>query len=60
MLNYIADTEGLDNMRRSAERIKKAYNIALAKGETTRDLGGGLKTDGFAKVMEQNILKMRP
>ena len=58
MLRYLADSEGREDMREAAEKIKKAYNMALSDGEKTRDLGGNLKTEDFAKVLIQNILKI--
>ena len=58
MLNHLADTEGREEMRESAEKIKAAYNIALSKGDTTQDLGGNLNTAEFARALVQNILKL--
>lgn len=58
MLNHLADTEGREEMREAAERIKKAYNIALSNGDTTQDLGGKLNTADFAGALVQNILKI--
>ena len=58
MLNHIADSEGREEMRDAAEKIKTAYNMALSNGDTTQDLGGGLKTAEFANVLVQNILKI--
>ncbi|MGI9553327.1 MAG: isocitrate/isopropylmalate dehydrogenase family protein [Thermodesulfobacteriota bacterium] len=58
MLNHLADSEGREEMRESAEKIKTAYNIALSNGDTTQDLGGSLKTADFAKILVQNILKL--
>ena len=58
MLRYLADSEGREDMREAADKIKTAYNIALSNGEKTRDLGGNLKTADFARVLIQNILKI--
>ena len=58
MLNHLADTEGKEDMRAAADKIKTAYNIALSNGDTTQDLGGTLKTAEFAGVLVQNILKL--
>ncbi|MDJ0926197.1 MAG: isocitrate/isopropylmalate dehydrogenase family protein [Gammaproteobacteria bacterium] len=55
MLNYLADRDGNDAHRQSAERIKKAYDEALTNGQKTRDLGGSLNTDEFADVVIQNL-----
>lgn len=51
MLNHLADTEGREDMREAAVRIKTAYNQALEAGETTRDLGGGLGTADFTRAL---------
>ena len=51
MLNHLADLHADDACRASATRIKKAYNAALADGETTRDIGGELDTQGFADAV---------
>lgn len=59
MLNYIADhEEGLDDLKKSAEKIRKAYEMALSSGETTQDLGGTLKTSDFARILVRNLLKI--
>ena len=58
MLNHLADTEGREDMRDAADRIKTAYNIVLSEGRTTRDLGGGLSTPDFAQVLIQQVLKL--
>jgi isocitrate/isopropylmalate dehydrogenase len=51
MLNHLAATRGDDACRVSAERIKTAYSAALSAGATTRDLGGSLGTDAFARTV---------
>lgn len=58
MLNHLADTEGREDMREAAERIKTAYNTVLSEGRTTRDLGGDLNTPDFAQVLIQQVLKL--
>ena len=58
MLRYLADSEGREDMREAADKIKTAYNIAISNGDKTRDLGGDLKTADFARVLIQNILKI--
>jgi isocitrate dehydrogenase (NAD+) len=55
MLNHLADTEGLEEMRQAAERIKAAYNAALEAGEKTRDLGGELGTTAFTEALIKQI-----
>ena len=51
MLNYLAERRGDERCRASGERIKVAYDRALADGETTRDLGGRLGTSAFADAV---------
>lgn len=58
MLRHLADSEGREEMREAADKIKTAYNTALSNGDRTRDLGGDLKTADFARVLIQNILKI--
>ena len=58
MLNHLADSEGREDMKEAAERIKTAYNAVLSEGRTTRDLGGGLSTPDFAQVLIQQVLKL--
>jgi isocitrate/isopropylmalate dehydrogenase len=38
-----------------AQRIKEAYNRALADGKKTRDLGGDLNTDAFAQAVIERL-----
>ena len=38
-----------------AERIKAAYNQALADGQKTRDLQGELGTEAFAQAVIQRL-----
>ncbi len=57
MLKYIADLEEKKELKIAADKIQKAYNQALAEGATTQDLGGQLKTEDFARILIQNILK---
>src|SRR5690349_6483310 len=44
MLNHLADHRGDASCREAAQRIRTAYDKALADGEKTRDLGGSLGT----------------
>ncbi len=55
MLNYLADNEGRDDFRHSAQRIKDAYDKALEEGATTRDLGGTLGTQEFAQAIIERM-----
>ncbi len=57
MLRYIAASEGEKELKTVADKIEKAYNQALSEGATTQDLGGCLKTEDFARVLIQNILR---
>lgn len=51
MLNYLAEYRDDLNCRAVAERIKQAYNQALADEQKTRDLGGQLGTNAFAEAI---------
>ena len=51
MLNYLAEYRDDPMCRAVAERIKQAYNQALADEQKTRDLGGQLSTDAFADAI---------
>lgn len=51
MLNYLADQREDDRCKQVADRLKRAYNQALAEGIKTRDLGGKLTTREFAAAL---------
>ena len=51
MLNHLADTHNDAACRSAAQRIKRAYDRALADGCKTRDLGGALGTEQFADAV---------
>ncbi|MEM1098662.1 MAG: isocitrate/isopropylmalate family dehydrogenase, partial [Planctomycetota bacterium] len=55
MLNFLNESRGCDASKASAERIKHAYNRALAEGVKTGDLGGNLSTDAFADALIEHI-----
>jgi len=55
MLNYLSDREGDRDLLRVSERVKSAYNRALAEGQKTRDLGGELGTDAFAQAVVDRL-----
>jgi isocitrate dehydrogenase (NAD+) len=55
LLNYLADTEGDERCRAAAQRIRAAYDAALAKGDKTRDLGGSLGTRGFTEALVSRL-----
>ncbi len=48
LLNHLSETRACEVSRSAAERIKAAYDGALADGRSTRDLGGTLGTRAFA------------
>lgn len=47
MLNHLSTTRDDEACSLAAQRIKGAYDAALAAGQKTRDLGGALGTQGF-------------
>ena len=51
MLNYLADTRADESCRKCAEKIRLAYDLALADGCKTRDLGGELGTLQFSDAI---------
>ena len=55
MLNHLAQTRHDEVCRRTAQRIKAAYDLALRDGQTTGDLGGELNTAGFAKAVIERL-----
>ena len=55
MLNHLGDTRKDENCRAAAERIKSAYDCALADGRKTGDLGGELGTEAFADALIERL-----
>lgn len=55
MFNHISDKEGDLALRKAGDRIKTAYNLALADGCKTRDLGGSLSTDQFSDELIKRL-----
>ncbi len=55
MLNHLHESRGDERCKAVAERIKDAYNRALADGRKTRDLGGDLGTDAFADAVIERL-----
>lgn len=55
MLNYLADQRDDKACRTAAEKIKNAYNQALADGQKTGDLGGELNTKQFAQAVIERL-----
>jgi isocitrate dehydrogenase (NAD+) len=55
LLNYLGDNRKDVRCHRAAERIKAAYNCALADGQKTRDLGGSLGTEQFAGAVIERL-----
>jgi isocitrate dehydrogenase (NAD+) len=49
MLNHMADEQ--PQLGEAAERIRAAYDRTLGDGQRTRDLGGTLNTDQFARAV---------
>jgi len=49
------NTEGDTACGQVAQRVKDAYNQALANGQKTRDLGGTLGTDAFAQSVIERL-----
>lgn len=57
LLDWMADRNGSDAMRRAAQAIDGAVGTALADPETrTADLGGPLGTQAFAAIVAERIL----
>ena len=57
MLNHLAQARKDETCGRVAQRIKQAYNRALATGRKTRDIGGDLGTEDFANAV---IAELQP
>jgi len=55
MLNYLSETREDPACAETAQRIKDAYNQALAQGQKTRDLGGTLGTAEFAEAVVAHL-----
>jgi isocitrate dehydrogenase (NAD+) len=55
MLNHLAEIHSDQQCRAVAQTIKGAYDLALKEGAKTRDLGGELRTDGFADAVIERI-----
>lgn len=55
MLNHIGEERADPRAAECGRRIKDAYDRALRDGCKTRDLGGGLGTDGFADAVIERL-----
>lgn len=55
MLKHLADTRGDEACRSAAERIRRAYDLALSDGQKTRDIGGTLGTLEFARAVSERL-----
>ncbi len=55
MLNHLHELHGDENVKQCANRIKQAYNAALAEGDKTYDLGGTLSTTEFADAVAKRV-----
>lgn len=55
LLNHLHETRSDEACKRTADRIKHAYNQALADGKKTRDIGGDLSTDAFTDAVIERL-----
>ncbi|MFP4144857.1 MAG: isocitrate/isopropylmalate dehydrogenase family protein [Phycisphaeraceae bacterium] len=55
MLNHLSESTGDAAAKEAAERIKGAYDRALAEGQKTRDIGGELGTKAFARAVIERL-----
>lgn len=55
LLNHLADSESEPRWREVGEKIRNAYDRALAEGATTRDLGGSLGTRAFTDAVIERL-----
>ena len=55
MLNYLAEADEDEHFLGAAQTIRTAYDKTLTEGAKTRDLGGSLNTDQFAKAVIDNL-----
>ena len=55
MLNWFVETKRDQGCRPIADRIRRAYDAALADGRKTRDLGGDLSTEQFADAVIERL-----
>jgi isocitrate dehydrogenase (NAD+) len=55
MLNYMHEARQDELCKTAADRIKSAYNRALADGQKTRDLGGELGTEAFTSALIERL-----
>lgn len=55
LLNHLHEMRGDTDAKASAEKIKSAYNAALADGDVTGDLGGTLSTSTFADALIKRL-----
>jgi len=55
LLNHLADTRSDPRCREAAQRVKAAYDRALADGEKTRDVGGSLGTREFCRAVIERL-----
>ncbi len=55
MLNWLAERRDDPGLRACGDRIRSAYDAALACGQRTRDLGGVLGTRAFADAVIERL-----
>ncbi|MFN3167602.1 MAG: isocitrate/isopropylmalate dehydrogenase family protein [Phycisphaeraceae bacterium] len=55
LLNHLHETRDDASAKAAGDKIKTAYNAALAEGDKTADLGGSLSTSAFADALIKRI-----
>lgn len=55
MLNHISTSKGDQAAGEAAGRVRDAYNLAIADGACTADLGGSLNTEQFADAVIERL-----
>lgn len=55
LLNHLHEQRGDERCKQTAERVKAAYNQALADGQKTRDIGGELSTTEFTQAVVERL-----
>jgi len=55
MLQHLAEKRSDARCAQSADRIHRAYEMALSAGKKTRDLGGSLDTDAFTQAVVERL-----
>ena len=55
MLDHLDSTRSDSECKEAADRIRTACSDAIVKGETTKDLGGSLNTQGFVDAIKRRL-----